>query len=175
MSVDELTASLLQNSVGEAASGGQPVIPSNIDVLFQPVSYGALAARNRFVYAPLTRERGFVPSEVNVEYYRQRATESGRLITEGTLPELLGTEWSHVPGIWSKQQVAGWRKVAEAVHAEGGTIVMQLWHLGRVVHPLLQGGKPNVGPSAITARYNTRFRQLQGAPGYVQPLTIEDP
>ena len=149
-------------------------VPSNIDVLFQPTSYGALTARNRFVYAAMTRNRGYVPSPLYVEYYRQRATECGLMLTEGTVPELQGSEWPYAPGIHTKEQIAGWKKVADAVHAEGSLLVMQLWHLGRVVHPLHQAGKPPVGPSAIRAA-GGKFRLLHGVPGYQTPAAIDDP
>lgn len=152
----------------------KPSAPSNIDVLFQPTQYGSLSARNRFVLAAMTRNRGYIPSPINVEYYRQRATECGMILTEGTVIELTGSEWPYAPGIFSSEQVAGWQKVADAVHAEGSLIVMQLWHLGRVVHPLHQGGKPPVGPSAVKAA-GGKFRLLPGAPGYQLPAAIEDP
>ena len=152
----------------------QPAVPANIDVLFYPTAYGSLNARNRFVYAAMTRNRGYIPSPINVEYYRRYATECGLLLTEGTLPELHGSEWPYAPGIWNEEQVAGWKKVADAVHAEGCLCVMQLWHLGRVVHPLHQGGKPAVGPSAIQAA-GGKFRLLQGTPGYQTPVAIDNP
>ena len=152
----------------------KPTVPSNIEVLFQPTAYGALQARNRFVYSAMTRNRGFIPSPINVEYYRRYATECGMMLTEGVLPELLGSEWPYAPGIFNRQQIAGWQKVADAVHAEGSLCVMQLWHLGRVVHPLHQGGKPPMGPSTVQAA-GGKFRLLQGTPGYQTPMGIEDP
>ena len=169
-----MTDSLLDKVKHTVLGDDKPTIPSNIDVLFQPTSYGSLPARNRFVYAAMTRNRGYIPSPINVEYYRQRATECGLLLTEGTVVELTGSEWPYAPGIFSKEQVAGWKKVVDAVHAEGSTIVMQLWHLGRVVHPLHQGGKPAVGPSAVKAA-GGKFRLLEGAPEYQLPIAIEDP
>ena len=77
-------------------------------------------------------------------------------------------------GIYTDEQVAGWKKVVDAVHALNGLMFLQLWHIGRVAHPLLQDGRPNVGPSAIAAR-GGKFRQLEGKPGYVTPQAIDDP
>ena len=79
-----------------------------------------------------------------------------------------------IAGIYTDEQVAGWKKVVDAVHALNGLIYLQLWHIGRVAHPLLQDGRPNVGPSAIAAK-GGKFRQLEGGPGYVTPQAIDDP
>jgi 2,4-dienoyl-CoA reductase-like NADH-dependent reductase (Old Yellow Enzyme family) len=147
---------------------------ADIDKLFTPVELGALSLRNRFVYAAMTRNRGFTPSALNVEYYRQRATECGLILSEGALIELQGSEWPQAPGLFTPDQVAGWKAVTDAVHKEGSLIVCQLWHLGRVLHPLHQGGKPNVGPSAVAAR-GGKFRLLAGEPGYQTPVAIADP
>lgn len=77
-------------------------------------------------------------------------------------------------GIYTDEQVAGWKKVVDAVHARNSLMYLQLWHIGRVAHPLLQNGQANVGPSAIAAK-GGQFRQLEGKPGYVQPKAIDDP
>ena len=126
--------------------------------LFTPLRAGALALRNRVVMAPLTRNRARpaddAPVALAVEYYRQRAS-AGLIISEGTQisPEGKGYAWT--PGIHSPAQIEGWRAVTEAVHAEGGLIVAQIWHVGRVSHSSLQpGGAAPLGPSALTA--NTR-------------------
>ena len=79
-----------------------------------------------------------------------------------------------VAGIYSDEQVAGWKKVVDSVHNHNGRIFLQLWHIGRVAHPLLQDGRPNVAPSAIAAK-GGKFRQLEGTPGFVTPVAIEDP
>ena len=81
---------------------------------------------------------------------------------------------SVLAGIYSDEQVAGWKKVVDAVHASNGLIYLQLWHIGRVAHPLLQSGRPNVAPSALAAK-GGKFRQLEGKPGYVIPEAIGDP
>lgn len=104
------------------------------DMLFTPVRLGALDLRNRIVMAPMTRDRagaGDVPSAAMVEYYRQRAG-AGLIVTEGTQPSAAGKGYWRTPGIWSEAQAEGWARVAEAVHAEGGLIVVQLMHCGRV-------------------------------------------
>jgi N-ethylmaleimide reductase len=120
--------------------------------LFSPVTLGALALKNRVVMAPLTRNRagpGNVPQALNVEYYVQRAS-AGLIVTEATQVSPQGVGYPGTPGIHSPGQVEGWRKVTEAVHAKGGRIVLQLWHVGRISHPSLQpGGALPVAPSAL--------------------------
>ncbi len=127
--------------------------------LFSPLRAGAIQMANRVVMAPLTRNRARAeddtPHALHVDYYRQRAT-AGLIITEATQisPEGKGYAWT--PGIYSAAQVAGWRAVTDAVHAAGGRIVLQLWHVGRVSHTSLQeGGKAPVAPSAIAAGTKT--------------------
>ncbi len=120
--------------------------------LFQPVRLGPLTLANRIVMAPLTRSRagkGDVPRALNAEYYAQRAT-AGLIISEATQITQQGKGYAFTPGIYTEEQVAGWRLVTDAVHAKGGHIVCQLWHVGRISHPDLQpwGGLP-VAPSAI--------------------------
>lgn len=120
--------------------------------LFSPVTFGRIALPNRIVMAPLTRSRagaGNVPTDMNVDYYRQRAG-AGMIITEATQISQQGQGYAWTPGIHSDAQIAGWRKVGDAVHAEGGRIVMQLWHVGRVSHPVFQpGGAAPVAPSEM--------------------------
>ena len=123
------------------------------DVLFQPLQLGAFTAKNRIIMAPLTRGRsdpGSVPNAMMVEYYRQRAG-AGLIISEATGISVEGLGWPAAPGIWSDAQVEGWKPVTQAVHAEGGKIVLQLWHMGRIVHPDFLGGQPGVSASATTA------------------------
>lgn len=127
--------------------------------LFQPVRIGDLSLRNRVVMAPLTRnraERGTdAPQELNVEYYRQRAG-AGLIITEGTQVSQRGQGYVWTPGIYSDRQVQGWKAVTDVVHAEGGLIAAQLWHVGRVSHVSLQpNGEAPVAPSAIQAKTKT--------------------
>jgi N-ethylmaleimide reductase len=125
------------------------------DPLFRPYRLGALTLPNRILMAPLTRARssqpGDVPNEMNARYYAQRAG-TGLIISEATQVSPQGKGYAFTPGIHSEAQVEGWRKVTDAVHAAGGRIHLQLWHVGRISHPALQpdGGQP-VAPSAIRA------------------------
>jgi 2,4-dienoyl-CoA reductase-like NADH-dependent reductase (Old Yellow Enzyme family) len=123
--------------------------------LFDPVTIGDLRLPNRIVMAPLTRSRadadGRVPNALMVKYYVQRAS-AGLIISEGAAVTPMGVGYPDTPGIWSGEQVAGWRGVTDAVHAAGGRIVLQLWHVGRVSDPLYLGGALPVAPSAIVPR-----------------------
>ncbi len=129
--------------------------------LFDPYTAGALRLASRIVMAPLTRNRapGGLANARMATYYRQRAnpvTGAGLIITEATAISQQGQGYADVPGIWSEAQVTSWKQVTDAVHAEGGKIVMQLWHVGRVSHTSLQpGGAAPVAPSAITAKTKT--------------------
>ncbi|PUE38707.1 alkene reductase [Limnohabitans sp. Hippo3] len=129
--------------------------------LFEPCQVGGIALASRIVMAPLTRNRapGALANARMATYYRQRAnpaTGAGLIITEATAISQQGQGYADVPGIWSNEQAAAWKQVTDAVHAEGGKIVMQLWHVGRVSHTSLQpGGAPPVAPSAITAKTKT--------------------
>lgn len=125
------------------------------DKLFTPITIGTMTLPNRMVMAPLTRNRaaaGNVPQALNVDYYVQRAS-AGLIITEGTQISPEGQGYLATPGIHSPAQVAGWREVTDAVHAKGGHIFAQLWHVGRVSHTSLQpAGQQPVAPSAIRAK-----------------------
>jgi len=129
--------------------------------LFEPLQVGRLHLANRVVMAPLTRNRapGAMPTALMATYYTQRADPrngAGLIVTEATAISHQGQGYSDVPGIWSDAQVAAWRPVTDGVHAAGGKIVMQLWHVGRVSHVDLQpGGQAPVAPSAITAKTKT--------------------
>jgi N-ethylmaleimide reductase len=120
--------------------------------LMSPILIGAVPLKNRFVMAPLTRNRadaGLVPTEMMTEYYRQRAS-AGLIITEATLVSNDGVGYPYIPGIYSQEQVAGWKKVTDAVHKAGGKIFMQIWHCGRVGHSsMMPDGRPPMAPSAI--------------------------
>ncbi len=113
--------------------------------LFEPTKVGDIAIKNHIVMAPLTRNRspGAVPNDLNVEYYRQRAT-AGLIITEATAITHQGQGYADVPGLYKKEALDGWKRVTDAVHAAGGKIVVQMWHVGRISHTTLQpnGGKP---------------------------------
>ncbi|KPN05042.1 alkene reductase [Xanthomonas arboricola] len=122
--------------------------------LFEPYALGALTLANRIVMAPLTRNRagaGLVPSALAATYYAQRAS-AGLLITEATQISPQAQGYQDTPGLYTPEQIAGWRAVTDAVHAKGGRIFVQLWHVGRVSHVDLQpGGAAPVAPSAIRA------------------------
>ena len=123
------------------------------DPLFTPFQLGGMTLPNRVLMAPLTRSRsaqpGDVPQAINVDYYRQRAG-AGLIFSEATQISPQGKGYAFTPGIYSEEQVAGWRQVTQAVHEAGGRIQAQLWHVGRISHPDLQpGGALPVAPSAI--------------------------
>lgn len=122
------------------------------DSLFSPIALGEIELSNRIVMAPMTRDRagpGDVPGDMMVEYYAQRAS-AGLIVTEGVQPSPAGKGYWRTPGIYTAEQVAGWRRVTDAVHARGGRIVMQLMHCGRVVVPANRGFDADVlAPSAL--------------------------
>ncbi len=126
--------------------------------LFDPIRVGAIAAANRIVMAPLTRNRagaGRTPTPLMVTYYEQRAS-AGLIVSEGTQISAEGQGYLDTPGIYSAEQVAGWRKVTDAVHAKGGKIVVQLWHVGRISHlSLLPEGQVPVSSTARAANGKT--------------------
>lgn len=126
------------------------------DSLFTPAQLGPFTLRNRIVLPPLTRSRssqpGNIPNDLMATYYRQRAT-AGFMVTEGSQIEPRGQGYAWTPGIHSADQIEGWKKITAAVHAEGGVLFSQLWHVGRVSHTSLQPGEDApVAPSAIAAR-----------------------
>lgn len=154
----------------------------NMTTLFQPYDLGPITLANHIVMAPLTRNRagtGLVPSELAATYYAQRAT-AGLLITEATQISAQAQGYQDTPGIYTQAQIDGWRKVTDAVHAKGGRIFVQLWHVGRISHVDLQpGGAAPVAPSAIRAETKTfvnngftdvsepRALELQEIPGII--------
>ena len=119
--------------------------------LFSPYTLGGLTLANRMVMAPMTRCRaieGNIPGPLSVTYYRQRAS-AGLIITEGSQVSPMGVGFQRTPGIYSQEQVAGWKDVTAAVHKAGGKIFLQLWHVGRMSHPDFLGGALPVAPSAV--------------------------
>ena len=140
--------------------------------LFEPCQAGALQLASRIVMAPLTRNRApnALPNALMAEYYAQRAnpaTGAGLIITEATAISHQGQGYSDVPGIWSTAQVKAWQPITQGVHAKGGKIVMQLWHVGRISHTSLQpGGQAPVAPSAIVAKSKTVLIE-NGVPSFV--------
>lgn len=121
--------------------------------LFDPIQLGSLSLPNRILMAPMTRARGtreHVPTPMMADYYAQRAS-AGVIFSEAIGITQQGLGWPYATGIWSAEQVAGWRRVTDAVHAAGGRIIAQLWHMGRVVHPSFLGGAQAVSASATSA------------------------
>lgn len=123
--------------------------------LFDPIKIGDLTLNNRIIMAPLTRARAVggdrVPNALMAEYYVQRAS-AGLILSEATAVTPQGVGYADTPGIWSDEQVAGWKLVTEAVHAAGGKIFLQLWHVGRISDPSFLNGDAPVAPSAIAAQ-----------------------
>ena len=121
--------------------------------LFTPVEIGAISLGHRVVMAPLTRSRslqpGDVPGDLMLEYYAQRASNGGLIISEATTISISGRGWFGAPGMYSDEQVAGWQKITHAVHARGGRMFSQLWHTGRASHSTTTGGSPPVAPSVV--------------------------
>ena len=145
--------------------------------LFKPLQLGAISLSHRVVIAPLTRMRAGapdnVPTEVSVEYYRQRASTGGLIISEASQVSQTGQGYPTTPGIHSAAQVAGWKKVVEQVHARGGKIFMQLWHVGRLSHTSLRpGGKLPVAPSALAPAGAGLTAEWQQVP-YGLPRALE--
>ena len=143
--------------------------------LFEPFDLGPIHLQNRAVMAPLTRSRASsdgVPKEMHVEYYRQRAG-AGLIIAEATNITEEGRGYAWTPGIYTDEQVTAWKKVTDAVHAEGGRIVLQLWHVGRISHPDLQpnGGLP-VAPSAV--KPSGKAFTEEGFKDHVEPRALEE-
>jgi N-ethylmaleimide reductase len=147
--------------------------------LFSPLQIGPYRLGHRVVMAPLTRMRAEKPSlaprPLNVEYYRQRATQGGLIIAEASPVVATGHGSPGVPGIYSEQQIAGWREVVDAVHAEGGIIFLQLWHVGRVSHSSFQpGGVLPVAPSAVPISSDLKTGTADGkSVPYETPRALE--
>lgn len=142
--------------------------------LFSPAHLGAISLKNRMVMAPLTRSRApkesGIPQAMNATYYGQRAT-AGLIVTEATPISAMGHGYPFLPGIYTDEQVAGWKKVTEAVHAKGGKIVLQLWHVGRISHPsLLPNNVLPVAPSAIKPA--GQLYTYEGMVDFVEPRAL---
>ncbi|KAJ7453232.1 hypothetical protein FB451DRAFT_1282072 [Mycena latifolia] len=152
-----------------------------MSALFTPLELGSTTIRNRIGMSALTRDRSTdtVPNELMKKYYVQRTLGgAGLIVSEGTLVTRYGMEMQNVPGIWDKAQVAGWRKITDAVHEAGGKMFCQLSHPGRASHPdapqQIKAGVPVYGPSAVVAR-GGKFRFIPDAPGFATPTEIPDP
>lgn len=133
--------------------------------LFSPYQMGVLPLKNRFLMAPMTRSRstqpGDIPNSLMAEYYGQRAS-AGIIITEATQVSLQGKGYANTPGIYTQEQIEGWRSTTESVHRKGGKIILQLWHVGRVSSTRVNGLQP-IAPTALKAR-DTNVYIFDGAP-----------
>jgi N-ethylmaleimide reductase len=141
--------------------------------LFDPIKVGGLELPNRIIMAPLTRSRavgaGRVPNALMAEYYVQRAS-AGLILSEATSVSPMGVGYADTPGIWSDEQVAGWKHVTDAVHAAGGRIFLQLWHVGRISDPLFLDGDVPVAPSAVQPKGHVSL--VRPAKPYVTPRAL---
>ncbi len=142
--------------------------------LFDPITLGDLELPNRIIYAPLTRCRAVdrrIPNDLMREYYVQRAS-AGLIFTEATSVTPMGVGYPDTPGIWSDEQTAAWKNIVDAVHAAGGRIVSQLWHVGRISHPFYLNGELPVSSSAIAPLGQVRVQNHEQTP-YVTPRALE--
>jgi 2,4-dienoyl-CoA reductase-like NADH-dependent reductase (Old Yellow Enzyme family) len=140
--------------------------------LNDPIRIGDLDLPNRVLMSPLTRSRATedrIPTDLMLEYYVQRAS-AGLIVSEATCISPLSVGYERTPGIWSNQQVAGWRRITDAVHDAGGHISLQLWHVGRISHPILLNGETPVAPSAIAP--DGRLSLLRPYQSYVTPRAL---
>lgn len=141
--------------------------------LFDPLTVGDLHLPNRVVMAPLTRSRAVdrrIPNDLMVEYYAQRAS-AAMILTEATAVAPTGVGYANTPGIWSDDQVEGWKKITSAVHAKGGLILLQLWHVGRISHPMFLDGELPVAPSAVRPAGNVSI--VRPKKEFVTPRALE--
>ncbi|SDR74831.1 alkene reductase [Pseudomonas oryzae] len=141
--------------------------------LFDPIQVGDLELPNRIIMAPLTRcraEPGRVPGALMAEYYVQRAS-AGLIISEATAVTPMGVGYPDTPGIWSEEQVQGWKNVTSAVHAAGGRIFLQLWHVGRISDPCYLDGALPVAPSAVQPKGHVSL--IRPKREYVTPRALE--
>lgn len=141
--------------------------------LFKPLKLGSLTLPNRVIMAPLTRARAGVsrvPNELMAQYYAQRAS-AGLIISEATSVDPMGVGYADTPGIWSEEQVIGWKKITQAVHGKGGRIFLQLWHVGRISDPMFLEGKLPVAPSAIAPSGHVSL--VRPEKKYVTPRALE--
>jgi len=146
-----------------------------MSALFQPLQAGVLTLPNRILMAPLTRcraEDGHIPGDLIATHYAQRAS-AGLLIAEATMAIEGNSAFWHEPGIHSAAQVAGWKRVTDAVHKAEGRIFLQVWHGGRACHPLLNDGAQPVAPSALPIR-NDEVHTPEGKKPYVTPRALAD-
>lgn len=141
--------------------------------LFEPFQLGDLELANRIIMSPLTRSRaskGRIPNELMGEYYKQRSS-AGLILSEATAVTPMGVGYADTPGIWSNEQVDGWKKITQTVHENGGRIFLQLWHVGRISHPLFLDGQLPVAPSAVKPA--GRVSLVRPETDFVTPRALE--
>ncbi len=144
-----------------------------MSILAKPLKAGSLELSNRMIMAPLTRARAGesrVPNELMAEYYSQRAS-AGLILTEATIMDPMGAGYAGTPGIYNEAQVEGWKKITKAVHAKGGKIVLQIWHVGRISDPMFLNGELPVAPSAIQPAGHVSL--VRPEKNYVTPRALE--
>src|SRR5580692_5127164 len=141
--------------------------------LFTPVQIGPITLKHRIVMAPLTRSRseqpGDIPGRLMLEYYAQRASDGGFIVSEGTSVSLTGRGWLGAPGLYSDQQVEGWKKITAAVHAKGGYMFSQLWHTGRSSRVEMAGGHMPVSASVDPSYWADASHAVSAPSGWVKP------
>lgn len=149
------------------------ILINNMPNLFDPITIGDLQLPNRIIMAPLTRSRasaGRVPNALMAGYYAQRAT-AGLILSEAVAISPQGVGYRDTPGLWSAEQVEGWKQVTRAIHDAGGRIFAQLWHVGRISHPSLLNGALPVAPSAIAPEGHVSL--IRPITAYVTPRALE--
>src|ERR1700761_7491648 len=146
---------------------------NHADHLFTPVQLGALKLQHRVVMAPLTRSRsqqpGSIPGDLMKTYYTQRASQGGLLITEATNISPTSRGWFGAPGLYADDQVDGWRKIVDAVHAKGALMMAQLWHCGRSSHVSMTGGVAPVTASINPEYWQNKDHLVSTPTGWMQP------
>jgi N-ethylmaleimide reductase len=141
--------------------------------LFSPVQIGAISLGHRVVMAPLTRSRseqpGDIPGKLMQEYYSQRASEGGFIISEATSISIAGRGWFGAPGMYTDEQVAGWKKITDEIHAKGARMFSQLWHVGRSSHLSMTNGSTPVAPSAVPPYWVDATPSISTPTGWDKP------
>jgi N-ethylmaleimide reductase len=141
--------------------------------LFTPVQIGPYSLKHRVVMAPLTRNRsqqpGDIPGDMMLEYYSQRASDGGYIISEATPISITARGWHGAPGMFTDQQVEGWKKIVHAVHGKGSRMFSQLWHTGRASHSEIRGGEMPVSASVNPAYWEDASHLVSTPSGWVQP------
>ena len=146
---------------------------SNTNALFSPVELGSTQLKHRVVMAPLTRSRtiqqGGIPGDLMLEYYTQRTSDGGLIISEANQLSLASQGWHGAPGLYTDAQISGWKKIVDTVHAKGGRIFAQLWHPGRFSHVSLTGGATPVSASVDREYWQNPSRLISTPSGWIQP------